>query len=316
MAVFATMRRIFFSAGPRAWAPLLLSLLLAASEAGAALVFSALVEGSWHLYYQADPGVAPRAIQTPGITGDRGAPRLSPDGAEVAFEVTGEGIHVCPLAGDAACRAVKLEQGYPVRPAWNPRTGELVFAHFTFRADEELSTLKRADRALVHIEPVVEQTGIQDFPDVSADARRMAYTSWLTVMPYRGAVRVVQQLWTLDLTRGRAQQLLMSNASDIHPRWSPDGTRIAFSSNRGGGYEIWVAASDGSDPRPVTHGPGKKTWPVWSPDGARVLYTHSEAGRARLSLVDLDTGIARAYSPFGEQSDIQLKDADWRAVSD
>jgi Tol biopolymer transport system component len=285
--------------------------IMATAEAN--IVFSALQDGFWRLYYQANPAAQPQPIPTPEIAGDKGAPRFSPDGTQVAFEVTGGGLHVCPVQGSSACLTAVLKDGYPVRPAWNPRTGKLVFAHFTFKADEEQSTLKRADSALAHIEPVIQQTGIQDFPDISPDGTHLAYTSWLTVMPYRGGVSVVQQLWTLDLTRGRAGQLLLSNASDIHPRWSPDGSRLAFSSNRTGRYELWTVAADGSDPRQVTEGPGDKTWPAWSPDGARILFTHTQGGRAGLSLVTLVSGKITAYQPFGPDADIQLKDADWRA---
>jgi len=293
---------------------LMMLAIMATAEAG--IVFSALQDGVWHLYHQADPAAKPQRISTPGIAGDKGAPRLSPDGMHVAFEVTGGGIHSCPVVGNDPCRTVMVGKGYPVRPAWNPRTRKLVFAHFTFKADEEQSTLKRANRTLEEIEPVIEQTGIQDFPDISPDGTRLAYTSWLTVMPYRGGVSVVQQLWTLDLTRGRAGQLLLSNASDIHPRWSPDGSRLALSSNRTGRYEIWTVAADGSDPRQVTDGPGDKTWPAWSADGDRILFTHTQGGRAGLSLVTLGSGDIAPHQPFGPDADIQLKDADWRAATE
>lgn len=289
----------------------LLSVLAIAAEAQ--VVFSALKDGTWRLYHQAAPTAAPALVPTPGVNGDQGAPRLSPSGAEVAFEVTGGGLWVCPLDASAPCRVLAPDRGSPVRPAWQPRTGGLVFARYTATAEEEQSTLQQADRALTHIEPVIDQTGIQDFPDLSPDGTRLAYTSWLTVMPYRGGVSVVQQLWTLDLVRGRAGQLVLSNASDIHPRWSPDGSRLAFSSNRSGRYEIWVVAANGSDPRQVTDGPGDKTWPVWSPDGSQCLFTHVQGGRTGLSLVTLGSGEMVPYRPFGINADIEIRDADWRA---
>lgn len=291
-------------------------LLAATTTAQADVVFSALLGGTWRLYRQADPSTQPQPIPAPGITGDQGAPRLSPDGRQVAFEVTGGGVHVCPVEGDRPCRSLAMDQGYAVRPAWHPRTGGLVFAHFTFKADAEQSTLKLADEALESIEPVVEQTGIQDFPDMSPDGGRLAYTSWLTVMPYRGGVSVVQQIWTLDLARGRAGQLLLGNAGDIHPRWSPDGARLAFSSNRTGRYEIWAVGADGSDPRQVTDGAGDKTWPVWSPDGARILFTHVRDGRSGLALVAVAGGEIVPYQPFDQDTHVQLKDADWRSAAD
>ena len=42
---------------------------------------------------------------------------------------------------------------------------------------------------------------------------------------------------------------------DVRPAWSPDGSRIAFTSNRDGNYEIYVMNADGSNPRNVTVAP-------------------------------------------------------------
>src|SRR5262249_42467580 len=56
------------------------------------------------------------------------------------------------------------------------------------------------------------------------------------------------------------------------PRWSPDGTRIAFYSNRGGKSDIWTIRADGSQLEPAAIlGPGRPAYhPVWSPDGTRI----------------------------------------------
>lgn len=66
----------------------------------------------------------------------------------------------------------------------------------------------------------------------------------------------------------------------------------------------------------ATSGPGEKTWPAWSPDGSRILFTHTQEGRSGLSLVRIDSGEIRPYTPFGPDSGIQLKDRDWRATAD
>ncbi|VFM95161.1 MAG: WD40-like Beta Propeller Repeat [Candidatus Kentron sp. G] len=313
--------RIFFRLG--------FLLLFLALPVQAGIVYSALEEGAWRLYSQTDPNATPHPVPTPGISGDMGAPRISPDGRKVAFEVTGDGLFVCPLQadkagngrGDARCNRLAVAVGYPVRPAWHPKSDSLTFVHYTFDAEEEQATLKRAaitpDGVIGKIEPVIQQTGTQDFPALSPDGQRLAYTAWLTAMPYRGAVQVIQQIWTLDLVRGAAAQLLLSNASDIHPRWSPDGKRIAFSSNRSGRYEIWMTAADGANPRQLTDGPGDKTWPAWSPDGRRILFTHGLQGKSGLSLIRVAPGGNREpepFLPFGVGSGIQLKDADWRAT--
>ena len=51
---------------------------------------------------------------------------------------------------------------------------------------------------------------------------------------------------------GSSQPLIASTKSEDHPRYSPDGTKIAFVSRRSGTQEIWVCASDGSNPVRLT----------------------------------------------------------------
>jgi Tol biopolymer transport system component len=59
---------------------------------------------------------------------------------------------------------------------------------------------------------------------------------------------------------------------DRGPGWSPDGTRIAFYSDRSGAYELWTIRPDGSDLTRLTTSTGNPGLPTWSPDGARIAY--------------------------------------------
>ena len=65
---------------------------------------------------------------------------------------------------------------------------------------------------------------------------------------------------------------------DRYPRWSPDGARISFYSNRGGRYQLWTINPDGRSLRQLTDGPGDLAHSAWSPDGARVAYTDFATG--------------------------------------
>jgi len=73
---------------------------------------------------------------------------------------------------------------------------------------------------------------------------------------------------------------------DRYPRWSPDGSQIAFASDRGGGYEIWICNADGSNLHQITfqvNPVSGSSFPTWSPDGKRLIYDY----QSRSYLLDL-----------------------------
>jgi dipeptidyl aminopeptidase/acylaminoacyl peptidase len=82
--------------------------------------------------------------------------------------------------------------------------------------------------------------------------------------------------------------------------WSPDGRFIAYSSNRGGKFDIWLQQVSGGDPVQVTKGRGDNWQPDWSPDGKYIAY-RSEDGDGGLFVVPAlgGEGLARKIAFFG-----------------
>src|SRR5262249_41137689 len=82
----------------------------------------------------------------------------------------------------------------------------------------------------------------------------------------------------------------LTNSSDAHdkwPRWSPDGSKIAFISDRTGEEELWIVPQDGaSKPERITDG-GKafRYQPEWAPDGKRIAFGDKDG---RLYVVTLE----------------------------
>jgi Tol biopolymer transport system component len=62
--------------------------------------------------------------------------------------------------------------------------------------------------------------------------------------------------------------------SDVYPRWSPDGSKILFTSDRDGKAEIYVMNADGSEQTRLTHtqDTGGALYASWSPDGSRIIF--------------------------------------------
>jgi TolB protein len=68
-------------------------------------------------------------------------------------------------------------------------------------------------------------------------------------------------------------QLTSDPADDIQPRFSPDGGKVVFCSNRTGNWDIWVINCDGTELTQLTHDQADEVAPCWSPDGTRVAFT-------------------------------------------
>jgi hypothetical protein len=72
--------------------------------------------------------------------------------------------------------------------------------------------------------------------------------------------------------------VLADRFANIQPALSPDRTRIAFSSNREGSYDLYLMDADGGNPRRLTTDPGSEGEPAWTPDGTRLVYTMTRQG--------------------------------------
>jgi imidazolonepropionase-like amidohydrolase/Tol biopolymer transport system component len=89
-------------------------------------------------------------------------------------------------------------------------------------------------------------------------------------------------IYTMPITGGTPTRIADGLEFDTHPRFSPDGKRIAFTSDRGGGDNIWVMNVDGSDKRQVTKEDFRLlNQPSWSPDGRFIVAKkHFTTGRS------------------------------------
>ena len=86
-------------------------------------------------------------------------------------------------------------------------------------------------------------------PQVSPDGSRVAFA--LTEVDLAGGKRNTD-LWLVPVAGGEPRRITSNPASDSRPRWSPDGTRIAFLSARDGSSQVWALDLAGGEPRKLT----------------------------------------------------------------
>jgi Tol biopolymer transport system component len=103
------------------------------------------------------------------------------------------------------------------------------------------------------------------------------------------------------LTREGARQLTFNDWEDEFPVWSPDGTRIAFVSDRRGNFDIFVMDADGTGVVGVTETDLDEREPAWFPGGESLAYSVETKRllrrRSSLHRVDLGTGKTRRLIP-------------------
>ena len=85
-------------------------------------------------------------------------------------------------------------------------------------------------------------------------------------------------LWLVFSIVGLGAAGAQAPMGDVAPAWSPVADDIAFQSDRGGNWDIYVMNADGSNQRPITNHPTSDRWPDWSPDGKKITFTSRRVG--------------------------------------
>jgi Tol biopolymer transport system component len=99
----------------------------------------------------------------------------------------------------------------------------------------------------------------------------------------------------------------------VEPAWSPDGTRIAFASRRGGAFDIYVMNADGTGTRRLTSTKESDSHPTWSSDGNQIAFVRGGSGD--IYVMNADGSDARRISdPLAEETDPAWSpDGEWIA---
>ena len=144
-----------------------------------------------------------------------------------------------------------------------------------------------------------DTTKYTSFKDLPLKAqRKVAFTTtegtWtsLDVSPDGKTIvfDMMGDLYTLPITGGKATQLTRGIALDSHPRWSPDGKKILFSSDRSGAENIWWIDLEKKDTFQVTK-ERDQNFPsaAWTPDGDYIVYSKGKM-QVQLYLVHRNGG--------------------------
>ena len=170
-----------------------------------------------------------------------------------------------------------LESNDPIMsPAWSPDSRQLAYVSFEGNLSSIfIQTLRTGNRRKIS-----DRIGINGSPAFSPDGRKLV----LTLSNTDGNL----DIHTLDLTTRKISRLTTNRSIDTEGTWSPDGSEIYFTSDRGGSPQIYKISSVGGAPSRITFEGNYNARPRLSPDGKKLAMVHLRDGKYQIGIIDIE----------------------------
>ena len=264
---------LFLNVSQRAgWAPIVGGRLAVASYGGNGLLY---------LYGMTDAGKS-ITLLTPSLNDANNLfeggrhPAFSPDGATLAFvsrrgpseaiytmnSVTGDRAGVVKITDDSGL-------GADSQPSWSPAPDATKLIYSSTRANGLPSIF------------TARSDGSGGITSILADGFSYEWPGYNPTNPDQIVVQSDRDpanaddtdLFIYTISTAGFSKIADSDFVDGAPAWSPDGTKIAFHSNRTGDYDIWVYTISGGALTHITNDARSDGFPVWNLDGSRLAFT-------------------------------------------
>ena len=261
------------------------------SPDGKEIAYVAQKNGGYELQGQSESGSTVLHTSSGSLTGAS----WSPDGSKLLvndvenatarlkrIDLESESVEVISKDG---------EDVFPFRHIWTP-DGSIIYTSSgnIYRLSDEGGKQAIPFSVKVELDRTAYQRKVRNFDDVSPQQVKGIVSP--TISPDGESIVFValQDLWLREKD-GTIRQLTNDRYVQILPVWSPDGKKIAFSSDQDGSFGIWIMNVDGTESTKLLTTGGSVSGMAWSPDGRSIAYAQSFGPRfGKLSLLDIETG--------------------------
>ncbi len=256
---------------PKSYAPQLSQ--TAANGGASKITFQSNRNGNFDIFVMNADGSG--VTQLTNSPADEFLPLFSPDGTRIVFgKCFGGSCDVVVINADGSGERVVVNQGFP--GAWSPDGNRIALGGSAGTGIEGIYVVNVDGSGLVR---VLDPDFITDW---SPDGRQL-----MIVSGRDGDL----ELYATPLDGSPVTKLTDNTADDgAGTGWSPDGSRIAFNSNRGGaGQDVYVMNADGSGVTQLTPNDGfDDDGPVWSPDASQIAFESNRAGDEQIFVMNVD----------------------------
>jgi Tol biopolymer transport system component len=248
------------------------------SPDGSRIVFSSDRDGNDEIYVIGVDGTGlARVTSSPGKDLD---PSFSPDGSKIVFDSDRDGpvaIFAMDVDGSHPVNLSRPNRPGDIFPSWSPDGAQIVYACGPSFEGLDICVMD----ANGHNQRILTGgPGTREWePAWSPDRTKIAFVSNRTGD---------DEIYVVDVDRGKLVQLTRNPGRDADPAWSPDGTKIAFDSDREGAVSIFVMDEDGTNITRLTDGSEADASPSWSPDGTGIAFYRDRGNGSHIFLIDVD----------------------------
>jgi len=229
------------------------------------------------------------------VTGclEEGMPAFSHSGKQLAYTCLLKkndnefGIYSVATSGGSPSLVAKFTHGWilPGGMAWTGDDKKLILSRPEPGSELELYELTLSDGSFRKLS-LGQDAGSAFTPAISRKGDKLAYAAEFNHV----------DIWRKDLLHpeAAATMLLSSTHDQASPQYSPDGKHIAFGSNRGGIWAIWMSDADGTHPVLVSDVKSSDAGtPRWSPDGQKIAFDSRHSGHPEVYIVDISERLPR-----------------------